>query len=51
MFSALGELVGNVVKTAVKVVEIPVTVANAVVVRPVSKAVEAIADEVKDLCE
>ena len=51
MFSALGDLLGNVVKTAVNVVSIPVTIVNTVVVKPVSNAVEAIADEVKDLCE
>ncbi len=51
MFSVIGNLLGNVVKTAVNIVEIPATIVNTVIVKPVSDAVEAIADEVKDLCE
>lgn len=51
MFGALGDLIGNVVKTAVNVVDIPVRIVNTVVVKPVSDAVEAVADEVKDLTE
>lgn len=51
MFGALTDLIGGVVKTAVNIVEIPLTVVNTVVVKPVSKAVEAVADEVKDLCD
>ena len=51
MFEALGNLIGGVVKTAVNVVEIPLTIVNTVVVKPVSEAVEAVADEIKDLCD
>lgn len=51
MFGAIGNLIEGVVKTAVNIVEIPLTIVNTVVVKPVSNAVEAVADEVKDLCD
>ena len=51
MFNVLGDLIGNVVKTAVNIVEIPATIVNTVVVKPVADVVEAVADEVKDMCE
>lgn len=47
----LFDLVKNTVKLGVDVVSIPATIVDRAVVRPVSKAVEVVKEEVEDLLD